>query len=104
MALRELPSIGDICRLIATPPRGTFCVVQSQRRYASAGAVAKQESVGQDELSDLEPQSSFSSNGTESERVAQFDPVRTSKKRQGRLPPSRCVYDVSTSTNSANQS
>lgn len=102
MALRELPSIGAISRLISKPARGTSCAVQSQRRHASAEAVAKRESIGQEELSDLESQSSFSSNGTESEKVAQFDPVRTSKRRQGRLPPSRYVSDVFTSTNSAN--
>ena len=90
MALRELPSIGSISRLISKPARKSLSSVQCQRRYASsAEAVSKQESTGQEELADLESQSSFTSNGSESEKVAQYDPVKTSKRRQGRLPPSR---------------
>lgn len=97
MALRELPSIGTLSRLMTRHPRPRASVpsipaVGSRRCYASdAEAVSRQETSSAEDLQDLESESSFTSTAELSEKIGDFDPVKTSQRRQGRLPPSRYV-------------
>lgn len=98
MALRELPSIGTLGRLVSrqTHPRPraslpSLPVARSKRCYASA-AEARQEASLSEDLQDLESESSFTSTAELSEKIGGFDPAKTAQRRQGRLPPSRYVH------------
>lgn len=89
MALRELPSIGTLSRLVSRPSRPTvarYCG-QNRRQYAAAAAEAPKQEL--EDLQDLESQSSLSPDGPLSEKVAEYDPVKTAQRRKGRLPASR---------------
>ena len=60
-----------------------------QRRHASEQVAAAEAAVAANPLEDLDPSSSFASNGAVHDQVQSFDPLGLSGKRKKQLSPSR---------------
>ncbi|CAG8975157.1 hypothetical protein HYALB_00004456 [Hymenoscyphus albidus] len=100
MALQQLPSALRQLALAARHTRPVAkCIFPISRRYASSEVAPAQEQDAvpvpapvPEDFQDLETESSFNTEYSESDVVKSFDPVKRAKRRRGQLPPSRYQF------------